>query len=68
MKPGQVSDLIQIEQAYTIVRLNAHTMPKKQSYEEVKGQLRTELQKSKYEQLRAALNKRLRANAKVEVL
>ena len=68
MKPGQVSDLIQIEQAYTIVRLNAHTMPKKQTYEEVKSQLRTELQKSKYEQIRAALNKRLRANAKVEVL
>ena len=68
MKPGQVSDLIQIDQAYTIVRLNAHTMAKKQSYEEVKGQLRTELQKSKYEQLRAALNKRLRASAKVEVL
>ncbi len=25
MKPGQVSDVIQVEQAYTVIRLNAHT-------------------------------------------
>jgi parvulin-like peptidyl-prolyl isomerase len=68
MKPGQVSDLIQIEQAYTIVRLNAHTLPTKKSFESVKGDLRTELKKNKYEQLRMGLYKRLRANAKVEVL
>jgi parvulin-like peptidyl-prolyl isomerase len=68
MKPGQVSDLIQIEQAYTIIRLNAHTPAGKQSFEEVKSGLRTDLQKNKYEQLRVALDKRLRANAKVELL
>jgi parvulin-like peptidyl-prolyl isomerase len=68
MKPGQVSDVIQIEQAYTIVRLNAHNPAGKQSFKEVKSDLRTELQKSKYEQLRVALDKRLRANAKVEML
>ncbi len=68
MKPGQVSDLIQIEQAYTIIRLNAHNPAKKQSFEEVKTELRTELQKAKYEQLRASLDKRLRATAKVELL
>lgn len=68
MKPGQVSDLIQIEQAYTIIRLNAHTPAGKKSFAEVKGELRTELQKSKYEQLRVGLDKRLRTNAKVELL
>ena len=68
LKPGQVSEVIQIEQAYTIIRLNAHTPARKKSFEEVKSGLRTELQKSKYEQLRIALDKRLRANAKVEVL
>jgi parvulin-like peptidyl-prolyl isomerase len=68
MKPGQVSDLIQIEQAYTIIRLNAHTLPTKKTFESVKGDLRTELKKNKYEQLRMGLDKRLRANAKVEVL
>jgi parvulin-like peptidyl-prolyl isomerase len=68
MKPGQVSGVIQIQQAYTIIRLNAHTMAKKQNFEEVKSGLRTELQKSKYEQLRAGLDRRLRANANVEVM
>lgn len=68
LKPGQVSDLIQIEQAYTIIHLNAHNLAKKQSFEDVKTGLRTELQKEKYEQLRASLDKRLRATAKVELL
>ena len=68
MKPGQVSDVIQIEQAYTIVRLNAHTPAGKRSFEEVKSQLRPELQNEKYERLRVALDKRLRSQAKVELL
>jgi hypothetical protein len=68
MKIGQVSDLIQIEQAYTIIRLNAHTLAMKKGFDSVKSGLRTELQKGKYEKLRAGLDKRLRANAKVEVL
>jgi peptidyl-prolyl cis-trans isomerase SurA len=68
MKPGQVSDLIQIEQAYTIVRLNAHNLAKKQTFDAVKATLRTDVQKAKYERLRVGLDKKLRANAKVEVL
>ena len=68
MKPGQVSDIIQIEQAYTIVRFNAHTPAGKQSFDQVKAKLREDMQKSKYEQLRAALDRRLRASAKVEIL
>ena len=68
MKPGQVSDLIQIEQAYTIIRLNAHTPAGEKSFAEVKSDLRPELQKRKYEQLRAGLDSRLRSNAKVELL
>jgi parvulin-like peptidyl-prolyl isomerase len=67
MKPGQVSGLIQIETAYTIVRLNAHTLAHKQSFDEVKIDLRTELQKQKYEQLRVNLAKQLRAKSKIEV-
>jgi parvulin-like peptidyl-prolyl isomerase len=68
MKPGDISDLIQIDSAFTILRLNAHTPAGKQSFETVKSSLRAELQKSKYEQLRVALDKRLRANAKVDLL
>jgi peptidyl-prolyl cis-trans isomerase SurA len=67
MKPGDVSGLIQIESAYTIVRLNAHTPAHKQSFEDVKTQLTNELQKQKYEQLRVNLDKQLRAKSKVEI-
>jgi len=68
MKPGEVSGLIQIESAYTIVRLNAHTLAHKQSFDEVKAELKIELQKQKYEQLRVNLAKQLRAKAKIEVV
>jgi parvulin-like peptidyl-prolyl isomerase len=67
MKPGQVSGLIQIENAYTIVRLNAHTPAHKQSLTEVQAQLKTELQKQKFEQLRSNFAKQLRAKAKIEM-
>jgi parvulin-like peptidyl-prolyl isomerase len=67
MKPGQVSGLIQIETAYTIVRLNAHTPEHKQNFEEVKSDLRLELQKQRYEQLRVSLAKELRAKSKIEL-
>jgi parvulin-like peptidyl-prolyl isomerase len=66
MQPGQVSGLIQVESAYTIVRLNAHTPATKRSLQEVKADLKVDLQKSKYEKLRSGLAKQLRAKAKVE--
>jgi parvulin-like peptidyl-prolyl isomerase len=68
MKAGDVSGLIQIETAFTIVRLNAHTLAHKQSFEEVKAQLKDELQKQKYEQLRVNLAKQLRSKTKIEVV
>jgi parvulin-like peptidyl-prolyl isomerase len=68
MKAGQVSGLIQIESAYTIVRLNAHTPARQQPFAEVKGDLKTELQKEKYEKMRSGLAKQLRAKAKIEVV
>ena len=68
MQPGQVSDLIQVENAYTIIRLNAHTPAGRASFESVKAKLQTDLQKQKYEQLRVGLDKKLRSNAKVEVI
>jgi peptidyl-prolyl cis-trans isomerase SurA len=67
MQPGQISGLIQIESAYTIVRLNARNVAKRRSLEEVKSDLKIELQKSKYEKLRSDLAKQLRAKAKIEV-
>jgi parvulin-like peptidyl-prolyl isomerase len=68
MKAGEVSDVIQIEQAYTIVRLDEHTPAGKAKFEDVKAQLQKELQKAKSNQLRAALDKKLRQNAKIEEL
>jgi len=68
MKPGEVSDLIQVEQVYTIVRLKEHIPAGKVKFEDVKAQLQNQLQKDKTEQLRAALDKKLRQNAKIEEL
>lgn len=68
MKPGEVSDVIQIEQAYTIVRLQEHTPAGKTKFEAVRGQIQKDLHQAKQNQLRAALDKKLRQNAKVEEL
>ncbi|HEV2395363.1 MAG TPA: peptidyl-prolyl cis-trans isomerase [Candidatus Sulfotelmatobacter sp.] len=68
MKPGQVSDLIQLGPAYTLFRLNAHTPAGITPFSEVKAKLMMDLQKQKTEQLRSALDQKLRKNAKIEVL
>jgi hypothetical protein len=68
LKPGQMSGLIHFDQIYTIVRLNAHIAPGLQKFDAVKDALRKELEKKKTEQLRSGLDKKLRANAKVEEL
>jgi parvulin-like peptidyl-prolyl isomerase len=68
MQPGQVTDLIQIENAYTIVRLNQHVPAGKIKFEDVKAQLMKQLQTKKTNDVRAVLDKKLRQNAKVEVL
>ena len=68
MKPGQVSDLIQVEPVYTIFRLNARDPARAKTFAEVKDSLRKELRTKKTEQLRASLDKRLRKSAKVEEL
>ncbi len=68
MKVGQVSDLIQIDQAYTIIRLREHRPAGKARFLDVKAQLIKELQQKKTNQLRAALDKKLKLNAKIEEL
>jgi len=68
MKVGDVSDVIQIEQAHTIVRLGEHTPAGETKFEDVKAQLEKELQQNKTNQIRAALDKKLRQNAKIELL
>jgi peptidyl-prolyl cis-trans isomerase SurA len=68
MKPGGVTDILQVDQVYTIVRLIKYIPAGKMKFEEVQSRLKTELQKKKLNDVRSALNKKLRQTAKVEVL
>jgi hypothetical protein len=68
LQPGQVSELIPLENGYTIIRLNAHIPAGMQKFEIVKDGIHKLLTKQRTEQLRGALDKRLRAQAKVEEL
>jgi parvulin-like peptidyl-prolyl isomerase len=68
MKPGEVSDLIQLGPAYTLFRLNAHVAAGITPFAEVKAKLMSDLEKQRTEQLRSALDQKLRKNAKIEVL
>jgi len=68
MKAGQVSDLVQLGNAYTLFRLNQHIPAGLIPFDEVKAKLTADLQKEKSERLRAALNQRLRKTARIEEL
>jgi parvulin-like peptidyl-prolyl isomerase len=68
MKPGQVSDAIQIGRAYVVIRLNARTLAGKSPFSEVKAKLQSDLQREKVNEVRAALAEKLRGNAKIEKL
>lgn len=66
MRPGQVSDAIQVGGAWTVIRLNAHTPAGKTPFSQVETKLQAELHKLKREQVRSALNQSLRKTAKIE--
>ena len=68
MKAEEVSGLIPLGTAWTIVRVNAHTPPGKSSFELVKANLMSDLQKKKYESLRVALDKKLHKKAQIQEL
>ena len=68
LQPGQVTDIIQVENIYTILRLNKHVPAGKKKFEEVKAQLIQQLEKTKMNQVRANLDKKLKQKAKIEVL
>jgi parvulin-like peptidyl-prolyl isomerase len=68
MKPGEVSDLIQLGNNYTIFRLEARTPAGTAPFAEVKAKLQSEMQQKTTEQLRSALARKLRKNAKIETL
>ena len=68
MKPGEVSGLIPLGTAWTIIRVNAHTPPGKATFDAAKAELMADMQKRKYEQLRVGLDKRLHLNAQIQEL
>jgi parvulin-like peptidyl-prolyl isomerase len=68
LKPGQVSDAIQVGSAWVVIRLNAHTPAGKTPFIQAKTKLQTELRKQKREQVRFALNQNLRKAAKIEMI
>lgn len=68
MHPNDVSDLIQVEKAYTIVRLQEHTPAGQTKFEEVRAQLTKDLKEGKRNRLRATLDAKLRQSAKIEEL
>ena len=49
MKNGDVSEVIQIDNAYTLVRLREHTPAGKAKFEDVQAQLKKELPQAKKE-------------------
>ena len=66
LQPGQISDLIQVDQAWAIVRLQEHKPAGKPKFEEVKAKIEKDLQDAKRNQLRAALDKKLRETARID--
>ncbi len=64
MKAGEVSDVIQVEQIYTIVRLGEHTPAGIAKFEDVKAQLEKELPQSKKNQIRADAGQAVAAKRK----
>jgi parvulin-like peptidyl-prolyl isomerase len=68
MKLGDVSNVVQIDQIYTVVHLQEHSPAGAIKFQEVKAQLEKELPQTRKNQLRAELDKRLRQNAKIQEL
>lgn len=68
MKAGDVSELIQLGDAYTIIRLDSRTPAGITPFSEIQSKLQSEMQKEKTQQIRSALNQKLRQNAKIETL
>ncbi len=66
MRVGDVSNVIQVGNIYTILRLDAHTPQGKQKFEDVRAKLTNDLQQSKTNQIRAAFDQKLRQNARIE--
>jgi parvulin-like peptidyl-prolyl isomerase len=68
LQVGQVSNLIPMGPNYCIVRVVAHAQAGVTKFEDVKKQLRDDQQKTRTTQLRTEFAKKLKKNAKIEIL
>lgn len=68
LKPGQTSDLIQTENSWCIVRLNAHEDARLMPYAEVHAQIKQDMEAQRSMEARRQLAARLQKNAKIELL
>jgi parvulin-like peptidyl-prolyl isomerase len=66
MKEGEVSGLIPLGTAYTIIRVNSRVPAGKATFAAVKEKLMSDMQKRKYEQLRVGLGKKLHEGAQIQ--
>ncbi len=68
MKLGDISGLIQIDQAYTILHLQEHAPSGITKFAEVQEKLSKELHDTKTNQLRSALGQKLKKDARIEMM
>ena len=68
LKPGEVSKMIQVDDAYCYIRLVAHVPAGIRPYEQMRDPIRKKMIRDKTEKLRNDLDRQLRASAKIEQL
>jgi parvulin-like peptidyl-prolyl isomerase len=68
LKAGEVTGIVEMPEGYTILRVNDRRPPKQMEYSEVRDKLREQLQATARQQRQEALEKRLRKEAKIEIL
>ena len=68
LKVGEVSDIVKVENAWFIIKLEDKKPEHVIAFEEIKGQLKKELEKNRIQELKEAWITDLRAKAKIEVL
>jgi parvulin-like peptidyl-prolyl isomerase len=68
LKVGEVSDLIKVENAWFIIKLEDKKPEHMVSFEEIKDQLKKELEKNREQEIKEKWIADLRAKAKIEIL
>ncbi|HTB96830.1 MAG TPA: peptidyl-prolyl cis-trans isomerase [Terracidiphilus sp.] len=68
LKPGEITGIVPIDQAYTILHFQEHAPAGITKFDAVRTQLTKDLQQKKKNQIRSTFDQQLRKNAKIEVL